>query len=130
MKTLIAGTFDNFHIGHQWLLWHGVAQSSHLTIIVARDITVEKIKKNTPKNTEHERLKRIQEEIKYISHVKVKLGRDDGNFEKTITEISPHKIILGYDQELPEKFIQKHKDSIIIERHTAFHPQFFKSSKF
>lgn len=130
IKTLIAGTFDNFHVGHQWLIWSAIKQGSVVTIIVARDKTVESIKEMKPRNTETNRLKRVSSEVAGLSTVTTRLGRTDANFWQTIAEENPDLIMLGYDQHVQESQILEHFPNLKIERCTPYKPEFFKSSKF
>lgn len=130
MKTLIAGTFDNFHVGHQWLIWQAFKQAQPLIIIVARDKTVTKIKGAKPRNSELKRLERVLKEIKNYPQITARLGRTDGHFEKTIQEEKPQKILLGYDQQFSRHLEEKYRAHITLERVSAYKPEFFKSSKF
>lgn len=130
IKTLVAGTFDNFHVGHQWLLWQAQSQASELVVIVARDKTVHKIKKQPPRNTETARLARVLTEFVSQPNTKVRLGRADQDFWETIKEENPEKILLGYDQKFDEATCAQKFPNICIERCTAYSPAFFKSSKF
>ena len=130
MKTLIAGTFDNFHVGHQWFIWSAIKQGSQTVIIVARDTTVTRLKKQTPCNSELNRLARIQNEIIALDTVSARLGRSDADFWETIREEAPDQILLGYDQHVKAEAINKTFPDIIITRCTAYQPDFFKSSKF
>lgn len=125
MKLLIAGTFDNFHVGHQWLIWSAYQKGSELVIIVARDETVAHIKQREPKNNEQSRLARIEQEIQGYPNIKVRLGRADQDFMVTIAEETPDMIYLGYDQQFNADSV-----NILTERATAYAPDFFKSSKF
>lgn len=131
MKTLIAGTFDNFHVGHQWLIWEAYNHvPAELVIIVARDKTVKRIKGKPPQNSELERLDRIQQEVVNFENIQVRLGRSDQDFWMTITEESPERILLGYDQQFNEAAAFKRFPKLKIERASAYQPNFFKSSKF
>ena len=130
MKTLVAGTFDNFHIGHQWLIWSAYHRSDKLVVIVARDKTVEQIKAQTPKNFERARMARVLMEFVSYPNTKVRLGRQDRDFWMTIEEEQPNLILLGYDQGFDEALCRKKFPNINIERCSAYGPDVFKSSKF
>lgn len=130
IKTLIAGTFDNFHVGHQWFIWQAFKQSETLCIIVARDATVQCIKGNSPKKSETKRLQRLSTEVHFEPNIKVRLGRADADFWQTLREENPDLIILGYDQHVKEADILKHFPQIKIQRCREYHPHIFKSSKF
>lgn len=131
-KILSAGTFDHFHIGHQYFLWQAIQnQAKDLTIIIARDITVQKIKgNNNPQNTEKKRLNRLLLEFKNQNNVKVQLGHQDFNVIKTIEIHTPDILYLGYDQKINTQKIQKTFPKLQIVRGESYHPQYFKSSKF
>lgn len=141
MKTLIAGTFDNFHVGHQWLIWQAslpeleiknyeLKIKEALIIIIARDKTVKRIKGQRPKNTEQQRLRRVQQEIIGFPNISAQLGHPEGDFWHTIADTAPDKILLGYDQHVQESDILAHFPHIQLERCPAYQPEIFKSSKF
>ncbi len=130
MKTLIAGTFDNFHIGHQHYVWSGYTHSSELHIIIARDNTVFKIKGKKPRNSEVKRYERVIYEFTHFENVEVRLGRADQNFFKTIEEVAPERILLGYDQQFNLENFANTFPNILVERAQPYSPEFFKSSKF
>ena len=100
-KSLVAGTFDNFHLGHQYLLWQVAHLSDFFVIIIARDKTVERIKKRLPENNELQRKARLAQE--FFANGAVRLGRADADFFATIAEENPDVIFLGYDQKFDEK---------------------------
>ncbi len=127
-KLLVAGTFDQFHIGHQYFLWTAQNLAENMTIIIARDTTVLRVKEKHPKNPEQSRLERIEKEL--LPDTKIRLGRADGNFWETIREESPTAIFLGYDQHFDETAHQELFPEIEILRALPYFPEFFKSSKF
>ncbi len=128
LKIFVAGTFDRFHLGHQFFLWTAVECSHELVVVVARDATVRRIKSQTPVHSETERLKRIVAEN--LPRTRVRLGREDGNFWKTLEEEMPDILLLGYDQRFDEVEAHRRFPDLKIERIAAFAPAFFKSSKF
>ncbi len=130
MKIFIAGTFDNFHVGHQYLLWKGYNVGKELIIIVARDKIVKKIKGAFPKNNEYFRLKRLKKEFKDFSRVTIQLGNKDGDFLKTLKQVSPNYLFLGYDQYADIKKINNILPEIKIKIIKSYFSEFFKSSKF
>ncbi|MCK5460432.1 adenylyltransferase/cytidyltransferase family protein [Candidatus Gracilibacteria bacterium] len=133
-KILVAGTFDRFHVGHQYFLWTAKGLAQEMVVIIARDTNVLRFKKHRSKYSETFRLNRIKKElkIKNISQdfVKVRLGREDANFWETIEEENPDMIYLGYDQRFDEEFCQKQFPFIEIKRAESYFPEFFKSSRF
>ena len=128
-KILTAGTFDYFHIGHQYYLYMALAKAQQMTIIVARDKTVARVKGSFPQNDETARLAKVEQEFQDFQRVKVRLGREDGDFLKTLKEENPDILWLGYDQKFrAEKgAIPPH---IKIKKGVPYQPNFFKSSRF
>lgn len=99
-----------------------------MVVIIARDITVHKIKKKSAKNCEAARLDRILKEN--IPNCTPLLGRIDADFHKTIKTVQPNAIYLGYDQNISEASLQSEFPKIKIFRAIPYTPEFFKSSKF
>lgn len=127
-KGFLAGTFDNFHVGHQWLLWSSVQRVEKLVVIVALDETVKNIKQKFPKNSQEKRLERVQNECLPSSFVR--LGRNDADFFQTLREEKPDVLFLGYDQRFDKQKCQEVFPDIEIVRVDEFFPQYFKSSFF
>ena len=94
-KVLVFGTFDIFHPGHESFLKQAREQGNNLTVVVARDSTVEKVKEKKPFNNENNRLKNIQR-LKYVD--KALLGSESDYKYEIINNIKPDIICLGYDQ--------------------------------
>ena len=128
MKLFLAGTFDPLHIGHQWLLWNATKIADEVVVIIATDKMVRKIRGREPFSPAKERLARLQQEN--LSHTKIRLGREDGNFLQTLREESPDILLLGFDQHANEEEIQKEFPSLEIRRSEKYFPEFFKSSHF
>ena len=124
MKIFVAGTFDHFHVGHQWLLWQAAERADHLVIVVARDKTVERIKGFLPAHNEEERKLRIEKEE--IAHAVVRLGNEDGDFMKTLKDEAPDLLWMGYDQFCPEEI----QEVVKIQKCEPYFPEVFKSSYF
>ena len=128
MKYFLAGTFDNFHVGHQYLLWSAAREASALIIVIARNTTVEKIKKKKPVHDERLRLQRVKAEN--LPRAEVLLGREDFDFLKTLEEASPDVLYVGYDQRIDEAKIKKAFPDLMIKKAVAYAPEIFKSSLF
>ncbi len=91
-KVLAFGTFDKLHRGHTYYLKQA-KKYGHLTVVVARDLTVRAVKGKFPENNEQKRLSQVQ-----------KLGIADhlilGNYSDKYTildYVKPDVICLGYD---------------------------------
>lgn len=96
-KTVtIFGVFDGIHDGHHSFISEAKAHGDKLVAIVARDSEVEKLKGKTPVFDEATRIKNLLE-IPEIDQVF--LGDAEQGTYKTLKEIKPDTIFLGYDQQ-------------------------------
>lgn len=125
-KGFLAGTFDNFHIGHQFLIAQALNSVDFLTIVVARDETVLKVKGFSPQNKEEERVSRLEKEN--YPQTKIRLGRSDQDFFQTLREESPDILFLGYDQKINLLDFKDFSFKVICLK--PYFPQYFKSSHF
>jgi glycerol-3-phosphate cytidylyltransferase-like family protein len=138
-KVMAFGTFDIFHKGHENFLQQakkcglpadaGRGQGDFLVVVVARDETVQKVKKHKTKNDERKRLLVIKN-----SNLadKVILG-NLGDKYAVIKKYKPDVIALGYDQksftgELKEKLKALGLDKTRIIRLKSYYPKKYKSS--
>ena len=137
-KVLAFGTFDILHPGHTYMLKAAKKLGDHLTVIVARDATVYKIKGEKALFNEKTRLKNL---ARLNIADKVRLGCL-GNKYKVITDEKPNVIALGYDQKIfvdDLKNVVDHRHSeatphgggkkIQIVRLKSYKPEIYKSSK-
>ncbi len=93
-KILVFGTFDIFHAGHRNFLKQARHYGDFLKVIVAKDETVLRVKKQSPQNKENQRAMAI----KNSSLVdEVALG-GLGDKYQVVKEYAPDVICLGYDQ--------------------------------
>ncbi|MHA1339530.1 MAG: adenylyltransferase/cytidyltransferase family protein [Promethearchaeota archaeon] len=93
-KVMIAGTFDIIHTGHLYLI-NEAAKIGKVHVIVARDRSVEKFKKQRPILPEKQRL----EIIRSIKNVQwAELGSDKEDWVVRIVEICPDIFLLGPNQ--------------------------------
>lgn len=104
-KVMVFGTFDIVHLGHINLFKQAKKMGDYLVVVVARDTTVDKVKKINLVNTEKERLEFLQN----ISLVDKPVLGDKIDYYKIIKTEKPEIIALGYDQ---QNFIDKLEDKI------------------
>ncbi len=99
--VLSGGVFDIIHPGHISTLNAAKALGDVLVVVVATDVTSQKMKKRKPLHTQEQR----QELVNSLSTVDLCLiGQEDDIF-KTVNLVKPQIIALGYDQVHQEKFI-------------------------
>jgi FAD synthetase len=128
MKIVMAfGTFDIFHPGHESYLKQARESGDKLIVVVARDKTVESIKKKAASNKERTR-KDILEKSNLADEVILGSLRDK---YAVIKKYKPDVIALGYDQKVDieelEDVAKKYKTKIV--RLEAYKPEIYKSSK-
>ena len=128
-KVLAFGAFDILHPGHVHYLKEAKKRGSTLTVIVARDSTVQKVKGRKPVNDERHRLELVQA-LRFVD--KAVLGKE-GNIYAIVKELKPDLIAMGYDQEpsneVLEARLKKEGVQARIARMTAYFPENFKSSR-
>jgi FAD synthetase len=93
VKVMATGTFDLLHMGHIYYLKEAKKLGDILTVVVARDSTVRKLK-HEPVNPEDIRLDLIKE-VRVVDEAY--LGYEDDMYA-IVEEIKPDIIALGYDQ--------------------------------
>ena len=121
-KVLIFGTFDHFHPGHHFIVTEAMKRGE-MTVIVARDKNVERIKGRRPSQSEDERAGVIRQRFPDAT---VLLG-DPKDFLAPVRSIQPDLILLGYDQQLPPD-VTEDDLPCPVERLAAHRPEQFKSS--
>ena len=129
-KIMVFGTFDIFHKGHENFLRQARAYGNYLIVVIARDKTVEKVKRKLARNNENARQRAVAE-----SNLadKVVLGNLMDKY-KVIKKYKPRIICLGYDQEaftknLREKLKKFGLEKTKIMKLKAYQPEKYKSSK-
>ena len=140
---MIAGTFDNFHVGHQYLIAQAIKEvegnrnkeRGELVVVVARDETVKKIKRHTNKHSEVKRLETVKNYLENFStssllHFHVRLGRADADFLQTLREEFPDILLLGYDQQFDSSKLGDEFARVKVKRAEPYKPEIFKSSRF
>ncbi len=99
--VLAGGVFDIIHPGHIHTLNAAKALGDVLVVVVATDNTAVRMKKKAPLHSQEQR----QEMVRALLMVDLCLiGQEDDIF-KTVDNVRPEIIALGYDQIHQEKFI-------------------------
>ncbi|MBI4142183.1 FAD synthase [Candidatus Woesearchaeota archaeon] len=130
MKTvMVFGTFDVLHKGHFKLFEEAKKHGDYLIVVVARDSTVEEVKKHKTMYDEQTRLTVVQK-APFVD--KAVLGNKDDKY-KIIEEHQPDIICLGYDQKAftdkLEKELRKRKITAKIVRLKPYKEDVYKSTK-
>jgi FAD synthetase len=122
MRVLLFGTFDRLHDGHRFVFAEAKKRGD-VTVIVARDRNVTKIKGRMADEHELERMASVRQAFPEAT---VLLG-DTSDFMAPVRAIGPDSILLGYDQQMPPGVEEKDLPCPV-ERLPAFRPEEFKSS--
>jgi cytidyltransferase-like protein len=130
MHGMLFGTFDGLHMGHVWVIQHALecvrsvgGGKGLLYIVVARDVTVHKVKGRVARHGENVRVATLKA---LFPECRVVLGHMT-DYMYWVKKISPASIYLGYDQ-------QTFTDSLAgvganIVRIQPFNEGVYKSSK-
>jgi len=130
-KVLVFGTYDIFHRGHRDFLKQAKRHGEFLRVVVARDVTVARVKGHLPRYSEQERAaivkaSRLADEV-VLGSLNDRYG--------VVRDFAPEVICLGYDQkqslaELRRKLAETGLERTKIVRLVAYQPETFKSSLF
>lgn len=101
-RVMASGVFDIIHLGHIHYLEQAKKYGDELYVVIACDETVKK-RKHAPVMPQEIRAK-IVSSLKPVD--KVVIG-GCGDFYKTIDEIKPDIIVLGYDQTFDEEKLKR-----------------------
>jgi cytidyltransferase-like protein len=125
-KVMVFGTFDLIHPGHVHFLEQAKKLGDTLTVVIARDETVLKVKGHLPIHSAQER-QSLVEKLGIAS--KVLIGGSGDKFQ-VVRDESPQIIALGYDQQsIVEDLEKKVGERVQIVRLVGLKPDQYKSSK-
>jgi len=102
VRVMATGVFDILHPGHVFFLQEAKKLGDELVVVVARDSTVERLKHKPVMNEEIRRF--MVESLKPVD--RAVLGHEDDMY-KTVEEVKPDIIVLGYDQKFSEEEIEE-----------------------
>lgn len=100
---MVAGTFDILHPGHVYLVEHA-AKHGLVTVIVARDSTVLKVKGRPPVVPEEQR-KAMVAHLKGVE--RAVLGHEGEDHLAVVVDLKPDVLVLGPDQDLDPEGVQR-----------------------
>lgn len=106
-KVLASGTFDLLHLGHVRYLEEAKragGKNAKLIVIVARDSTVEKRKKERPIMSENQR-RALVESLKVVDEAW--LGYEDFDIANVLAKIKPDIVAVGHDQTGIERAVRR-----------------------
>jgi cytidyltransferase-like protein len=98
--VLVGGVFDLIHPGHIHTLKAAKAEGDVLVVVVARQSTAQKIKKDRKIYHEEAQRKELVSSLNFVDLVLI--GRE-GTLYDTVEYVKPNVIALGYDQAHSEK---------------------------
>ncbi|HVM95955.1 MAG TPA: adenylyltransferase/cytidyltransferase family protein [Candidatus Acidoferrales bacterium] len=136
VRVFVAGTFDGLHYGHVYLLKFARRAGDrwarrfgrlgvHLSVVVARDESVRRIKGRLPHHTQRQR-RDLLAALRLVDDAFV--GYRD-NFVRSVRRARPDLIVLGYDQSKAwEEVLRRSGVDVPVVRCTAFNPTKLKSS--
>ncbi len=102
VRVMASGVFDLLHPGHLYYLKEAKKLGDELVVVVATDNTVRK-RKHEPITPQDMRLEMVRA-LKPVDMAV--LGHEDDMF-KTVEELKPDIIALGYDQDFDEKWLEE-----------------------
>jgi len=101
-KVMIAGKFNPLHPGHVFFFEKAKKFGDYLVVVVAHDKTIRD--QNIPLILDSNERKKLIENVESVD--KVVIGDCEDRFKIVVSE-KPDIIVLGYDQEMDEKWIEK-----------------------
>lgn len=128
-KIICFGTFDILHPGHVYFLKESKKLGDFLVVVVARDVTVRKVRGRMGRNSEEKRKEKI-EKLRVADEVMLGDERDP---YKILDKVRPDIICLGYDQKVftddLKGELEKRRVEAKVVRMRAYKPKIYKSSK-
>jgi len=118
------GTFDAVHPGHLFYLSELKKLGGELTVVIARDSNVERIKGKAPHFNERER-RAVIAMTGFAD--KVVLGHEE-DFHKVLHDHKPHVLGFGYDQRVDLGELKLKFPDIKMVRLESHEPDKYKSS--
>ncbi len=105
VRVFLGGTFDGLHLGHVFLISfarrRGLALARrlgrpgvHVSVVIARDASVQRIKQRPPLHTEGER----RQLVAALKGVDTAFFGARNDFIRSVRRVRPDLIVLGYDQ--------------------------------
>jgi cytidyltransferase-like protein len=101
-KVLVGGVFNILHPGHIYFLKKAKSFGDFLIVVVANDKTVLK-NKGYLISKQNDR-KSLVESLDFVD--KVVIG-DENDYFKVVEKERPDVIVLGYDQKIDKKYLEK-----------------------
>lgn len=106
VRVFVGGTFDGLHRGHLYLLEFARRRGEalarrrggggvHLSVVIARDESVQRIKGRAPHHTQSER-RELVAALRVVDAAILGVAND---FLRSVKRVDPHLIVLGYDQQ-------------------------------
>ncbi len=92
--VMTGGVFDILHVGHLVSFEEARSLGDLLIVVVARDVTVQRLRHRAPVNREIDRMKLVNA----LSVVDLAVLGDESDFFNTVEKIDPDIIAIGYDQ--------------------------------
>lgn len=126
---MVFGVFDNLHEGHKFFLEEAKKLGGFLTVVLARDEVVKKMKGKLPRQNFAERKSKLKKEGNVD---KILAGDNQMESWDVFEKYKPDIIALGYDQNDLKKvltdYFRKSSWTPEIKNVGSFEPQKYKSS--
>lgn len=104
-RVMASGVFDLLHPGHIYYLEESKKLGGELVVVVANDTVVERAKKKALFDEESRR--RLVAALACVDRAVVPAETEPRRFYRTVLDIKPDIITLGYDQSFNEEQLAK-----------------------